>query len=276
MTPVATAGEPIDLYWWSKEKNFGDLIGPWMVEMMSGRPVRNVMGRRLEPDAVGLATVGSLIQTFDRPGLEVWGSGSIRHISKARAERLKPMRPRRIHALRGRKTLWYVRHRLGWEAPEVFGDPAVLLPRLYQPKPRPDVAGKTAIVAHYVHKPTLGGLSRDRFHWVDVQDDPDSVIDQIAAADRVISSSLHGLIIASAYGVPWVWLSVGDEPLSGGRFKFEDHFTTLDAEKVSEALIAPVEVSDDRLAAIADTATLPEWTISHDPLWNAFPYHKPG
>ena len=269
-------GDALPMYWWAKEKNFGDLIGPWMVEAMSGRPVRNIAGRRHPQSVTGLSTVGSLLQSFDRPGLEVWGTGSIRHISKARAELIKPKTPSVIHALRGRKTHWLVRRRLGWDAPEVFGDPAILMPRLYTPRPRPDVAGKTAIVAHYIHKESLGALDRDRFHWVDVQDDPDVVLDQIAAADRVVSSSLHGLIIAGAYGVPWVWLSVGDEPLTGGRFKFEDYFTILERDKVSEALVRPEEVSDDLLSRIADTATLPAWTTSHDDLWNAFPYHKPG
>lgn len=274
MTTRLESAEPINLYWWKGTKNFGDLIGPWMVEMLTGRPVVNIKGRKTPTSVVGLATAGSLIASLDRPGLDIWGSGSIRPISKARAAWLAERRPRAIHALRGRKTRWHVVKKLGWEAPKVFGDPAVLLPRLYSPRSRPDAAGKTAIVAHYIHKATLGALDRERFHWVEVQDDPDAVVDQIATADRVISSSLHGVIVAHAYGVPWTWLTVADQPLGGGAFKFEDHFTTMNRDAVSEAVIAPDEVSDAAFARMADAAALPGWTISHDPLWDAFPYHR--
>ena len=269
----AAPSDPINLYWWSGEKNFGDLIGPWMVEMITGRPVRNIKGKRHPQHVTGLATAGSLVASLDRPGLEIWGSGSIRGISRPRAERLRSREPKAIHALRGRKTRWHVVKRIGWQAPAVFGDPAVLLPRLHQPRPRPDAAGKTAIVAHYIHKELLGSLDRERFHWIDVQDDPDVVVDQIAAASRIISSSLHGLIIASAYGVPWTWLTIDEHLLGGGTFKFEDHFTTLDRDAVSEATVRPSEISDALMSRLGDQATVPRWTLSHDPLWDAFPLH---
>lgn len=269
-----TDADPIRLYWWGKKTNFGDLIGPWLVREMSGRPVRNIKGRSRADGVTGLATVGSLIQNFDRPGLEVWGTGTMKPISRRRAAWLAARRPSRIHAVRGPKTHWHITRRLGWEAPKIYGDPAVLLPRLYTPGPRPDVAGKTAIVAHHTHAETLKRLDPDRFHWVEVIDDPDTVVDQIAAAGRVISSSLHGLIVAQAYGVPWTWLQLGDELLAGSGFKYEDFFASLDREQVSEAVVPDAEVSDVTFTRLGEQATAPRWTMSFDPLWDAFPYHR--
>lgn len=266
--------DPINLYWWSRHKNFGDLIGPWMVETITGRPTRNIKGRNAPKSVTGLATAGSLMTALDRPGLEIWGTGAMRPISRRRAEMLKDREPARIHAVRGPLTRRTLRRRLGWSVPAVYGDPAMLVPRLYMPRPRPDVAGKTAIVAHYIHKQTLGALDRERFHWIEVQDDPDTVVDQIAAARRVISSSLHGVIIAQAYGVPWVRLKVAGEPLGGGDFKFQDFYLGLEGEAVREAEVEPGLVTDAGMTAIGDTAHAPRWTIDGDRLWDAFPLHS--
>ena len=43
---------------------------------------------------------------------------------------------------------------------------------------------------------------------------------EIKSAEKVISSSLHGIIISEAYGIPCVWLN--DIPDSS--FKYEDYY----------------------------------------------------
>ena len=56
------------------------------------------------------------------------------------------------------------------------------------------------------------------------------MVEAIASCEVVLSQSLHGLIVADALGVPNVWIApTGD--MVGGRFKFDDYFSTLDAAK---------------------------------------------
>jgi hypothetical protein len=45
---------------------------------------------------------------------------------------------------------------------------------------------------------------------------------EIAACRLVVTTSLHGLVTADAFGIPAVWTTL-DPPLSGGDFKFRDY-----------------------------------------------------
>jgi hypothetical protein len=60
---------------------------------------------------------------------------------------------------------------------------------------------------------------------VDMCDDSLRPIEQLAAAEVVISQGLHGLIYAVSLGKPWVWIANRDD--AEWVFKFRDWFTTL-------------------------------------------------
>lgn len=51
-------------------------------------------------------------------------------------------------------------------------------------------------------------------------------IDELCSCDCVISSSLHGLIIAEAYGIPTLWVKFSDE-INGDDFKFYDYYASI-------------------------------------------------
>lgn len=42
--------------------------------------------------------------------------------------------------------------------------------------------------------------------------------------------SLHGLVVADALGIPNIWIEPTPS-MAGGRFKFDDYFSTLDKAK---------------------------------------------
>jgi hypothetical protein len=48
------------------------------------------------------------------------------------------------------------------------------------------------------------------------------VVREIAACAAVLTTSLHGLIVADAYGIPAVWSTLAPD-LIGGTFKFHDY-----------------------------------------------------
>lgn len=67
------------------------------------------------------------------------------------------------------------------------------------------------------------------------------VIDDIASCDAILSSSLHGLIVAEAYGIPNVWIEFG-KPLIGGHFKFHDFFLSIGRDRECPMKVANGEL----------------------------------
>lgn len=261
--------ERINMYWWARKKNFGDLIGPWLVQMITGRQPVNIFNDT--SGAVGLLTAGSLIHSMNRPGLDIWGGGAIHPFSKSTVRALRARTPAKIHALRGHLTLREV-EKMGWDRPKAFGDPALLLPKFYAPKVKTALLGKVAVLPHYSHKSLFSVAELDdRFHIIEVQDDPKVVIDQIASCAAVVSTSLHGIICAQAYGIPWSWMHMPNTPLRGDRFKFEDFFTVLQRDAVSEIIVDSAEVAPSHLEHAVNRANLPRSTSDVDALLDAFP-----
>lgn len=265
--------DPVAAFWWDKQSNFGDSIGPWVISAYSGRPAVNA--RFMKVPGRTLVSVGSVIQMVKRPNADIWGSGLIREVNEKHLNDLTQLKGVRVHAVRGKLTHAQLTSQLGWDVPEVFGDPALLLPRVYSPTRGNAGSSGVSFVPHYSHRKWLGELSTDGVNVVDVRNDLTTVIDQIAGSEICVSTSLHGLIIAQAYGVPWVWLNVTDEALAGARFKFDDYFSTLDASSVAEHQMLSTDLGTLDLLKVSEQATLPRLTIDLDALEAALPITGP-
>lgn len=260
-------------YWWDMKKNFGDLISPWILEELTARPVYNTIGRIDVPDA--LMTVGSLITEMQRPGMTIWGTGLIAPLNAASIKRLKPREPEAILAVRGKHTRKQLMKELGWDVPEVYGDPALLMPYLFQPdRRRPTDRQGLSVILHYAHKSVLTHEHIEKFggYAIEVQRPAEHVVAEIALSDVVISTSLHGLILAQAYEIPWVWLRITDNPLAGDKFKFEDFFTVLKRDQVAEVEVTAEELREIDLAEVARTATVPKSYFDPLALVKALPF----
>ncbi|WP_172829032.1 GT-D fold domain-containing glycosyltransferase [Paraoerskovia marina] len=259
------------MYWWDERPNFGDAVGPWLVQAMSGHEPVNAR-RRKELSPV-LWAVGSTIGYLDRNNVDIWGSGLMEPLQGSKLDALRKLENVRVHAVRGTETRSELVSKLGWEVPEVYGDPALLLPRFYTAKPAAQ-SGRIAVVPHYVHVKHLPSSLGDGSVVVDVASDLESVVDTIAQADVCISTSLHGIIIAQAYGVPWIWLRVVDHPLGGDAFKFRDFFSTIDDSQASTVAVKASELGTLDIESLASRATLPSLTIALDSLESAFPFAR--
>jgi hypothetical protein len=152
--------------------------------------------------------------------------------------------------------------------PRIFGDPALLLPRLYRPKRRDQCAA--GLIAHFADKPYLAASLKlvKNLKLIDIQDPIESVIDQIVSCEFVASSSLHGIITSHAYGIPAV--RVEFRPLPGGDgSKFADYFASIGHETRT-----PVRVDYERidLARLARFAQVPSIGVDLEALWYACPF----
>ncbi|AJE45415.1 polysaccharide pyruvyl transferase family protein [Celeribacter indicus] len=220
-----------NLYWSCRdEMNFGDWAGPLLFEEMSGRQAIFCMPRRLVRGYVTF-TVGSILHWITVPDrVDVWGSGIIS--ADTRFER-----PRHTHAVRGPRTRARMLE-LGYDCPETYGDPALLLPLLF-----PVDGQKTCelgIVPHFVDFDIARTLfaGRSDVKLINVRASPVEVAREIASCRRIASSSLHGIIVAHAYGVPAMRL-VFSERIKGDGVKFADYAEAFSATADLPMLAVP-------------------------------------
>ena len=132
--------------------------------------------------------------------------------------------------------------------PMPLGDPGLLASRLLDRAPKR--TDKIGVVFHYAQTIPPDLLQRltedDRFSVINVQSrDPVSVVSAIASCRHVFSSSLYGLIVADAFGVPNTWLDP-DGIRRFAVFRFHDY-----ALSVRRLLNDPVKVAG--LLAAADS-----------------------
>ena len=116
---------------------------------------------------------------------------------------------------------------LGYYCPPVYGDPGLLLPLYYMPKI--DKKYKLGIIPHHVHYNKVKIQYENETNVNIIKLDNDNVektIDQILMCEKIISSSLHGLIVSDAYDIPNKWIMFNDD-LAGDNTKFYDYFESV-------------------------------------------------
>ncbi|WP_353814429.1 polysaccharide pyruvyl transferase family protein [Agromyces sp. SYSU T00266] len=219
-------GVVVPATWWDGHPNFGDDLTPWLLPEYGVAPVHRVAAK------ARLSGVGSILEflpeSFDGA---IWGSGLM-------YGKPHPLPNAAVLAVRGHLT----RDLIGAPADVALGDPGILVSRrARRPKARWDVA----LVPHGHHRShepfmSMADTAGLRVHVVNVHQPATRVVREIAAAEAVITTSLHGLVTADAYGIPATWTML-EPPLGGGRFKFDDYesvmtpgatrFTAFDAER---------------------------------------------
>jgi pyruvyltransferase len=79
------------------------------------------------------------------------------------------------------------------------------------------------VIPHWSDKDMERRFWGDGAVLIDVTDDPLLVVKKIASCKRIISSSLHGIIVADAYGIPRRTELTPQFAKEGGDHKFRDH-----------------------------------------------------
>jgi pyruvyltransferase len=195
--------DPLPLYWWRNKPNFGDALSSVLVSRLLGREVQ------FSTQTPKLLAIGSILQQYTRPGDVIWGTGAWFGHEDWSAKGITFL------AVRGPLTRAYVL-RKGGTCPELYGDPGLLLATIYPQTPQPqrpvvamphidDDAGWN--FAHAAGLPTIN----PGWDW-------QRVVDGILSAAHLVTSSLHGLIAAEAYGVPVTWAQFLPPA------KFDDYF----------------------------------------------------
>lgn len=218
--------QPVSLYWWRWQPphrlNFGDEITAPLIERITGR--KSVWA---SPETCALVGAGSVLGKVirlrgDKPLPQFWGTGFITPQADDDPEWDIP-----ALGVRGRLSRERLTPRSAARAE--IGDPGLLADMLLKRAPRKKYA--LGIVPHYkdVEAPAFLELEAlgAQVHRIDVTLTPEEVTRQIASCEAVISSSLHGMIVADSVGVPNLHLP-GGASHAGGSFKFRDYFSSFE------------------------------------------------
>ena len=252
----------VSLYYWNDMPNFGDRLNEDVCKFLSGMNPAWASPKRCGAAFIGSIlekfiyrrkhwTADALWIRYFRSKVDVWGSGFIRPPEEP-CERL--MRRLNVHAVRGRLTLERLRGLTGSTLDDVaIGDPGLLASRLYPAKtPAFRVCG---IIPHHAELADIkrtneivaiereSGILTEttvkampRFERLaksipgsvvlNPESAPKTVISRISECKAVLSSAMHGLIVADSFGIPNIRV-VASDSLMGGDYKFKDYYSAF-------------------------------------------------
>ncbi len=196
----------VSLFWWNLVTNWGDQLSPLLLNRFS-----HVDAVWTPVDSAEVVCVGSLLGNLVKPDYAgvVLGSG------KLFEDGMVPPKAQ-ILALRGPLTA------RGVKGDFALGDPGLLADELVTIE---DKLYNLGVVPHWSDHQ----LAKDpRFLKYDpiiirFDDDPLSIIRKIGACRKIVSSSLHGLILADAFNIPRRFEATAAWTREGGDFKVRDH-----------------------------------------------------
>jgi len=131
-----------------------------------------------------------------------------------------------VHMLRGKLTREHCKLPTKEEPP--LGDLGILAYK-FAPPLQPEF--KLGILPHYVEKNHRQVMywQKKGAHVIDIQSGMQNVIDEVCRCEKLVTSSLHGLVLADSLGIPnhlvvlhdsWIWGRCG--------FKFQDYYSVYD------------------------------------------------
>lgn len=232
----------IKLVYWTDVCNLGDMLSPYIINKLSGLPVKHknrfdslgkkgqlisilkyLSGRMPKSELSDILFayernflgIGSILSWGNRRSV-VWGSGFMNQSDKFRGGK--------VYAVRGRLSNEKLQ-KDGFAGCSVFGDPALLLPLFVEPSAvkKYDVV----ILPHWSEFDALYEKYGEKYKVLDIRtNDVEMFVRELTSSCYVLSSSLHGIIISHAYNIPALWIRHGNIGTDG--FKFHDYFSSVE------------------------------------------------
>jgi len=210
-------GKNFDLDW---RTNWGDNIAYDLITNLSKKNIPMDLVFWLSRGMTRNGKIISIGSVMDHvlPNDLVWGTGMIDQGSIRN-------KPKRVFAVRGPLT----RHELisrGIECPIVYGDPALLIQKVH--KLPTNQTYEWGIIPHYIEYEdpiSLQNIKRLESlgcKIINICQSNSDFLEDLSQVKKVLSSSLHGLIVADAYGIPNARINFSNR-LIGSHFKFVDY-----------------------------------------------------
>lgn len=203
--------------------NLGDSLGEVIISYLLGKKGINIdvpISKTRHLNCVG----SNILSSYQ--DATIWGAGANPQYPSKEMLFCQKLSRRKldIRAVRGpltRKVLL----ELGYICPEVYGDPAILMPLIY--KPIVQKKRKYIVIPQFQQERKMANDYPDEFFVSMNTNNYRYVIDQITSSEIVYTSSLHGIILAESYGIPAVFfrsLKHTSRPEKRINFKFYDWY----------------------------------------------------
>lgn len=230
-------------YHWIGRPNFGDAISPYLIS----RFCPNLSPSWSPVADADVVTVGSVLEHIPSqwPGY-VLGAGRLYP-----DRRLLIDKTTTVLGLRGPLTA------AAWDEDVAIGDPGLLADELVGSQSRIYDLG---IVPHWSDTE----LAKNPHYFgkwsttvIDPTWHPLTVVRMIGQCKKIVASSLHGIIVADAFGIPRKFEYTPRFDKEGGIFKFQDYSASIGAEfEVGKLIRANAHRVDDRKSELYDAYKL--------------------
>lgn len=202
----------VKVYYWKSKPNFGDLLNPLLLKRFALLDTE-----WSEPQDAELVAVGSVLDRLPKG----W-AGTVAGAGKLHENTVLDLRGK-VLAVRGPLTAKGLKN-------VALGDPGLLADELVK---REDKRYELGIVPHWTDATLEFNKLFLRYNprIIRVGDDPLEVIREIGRCKKIVSSSLHGIILADAFGIPRR-IELAPRMLThphqeGGIFKWKDYSASL-------------------------------------------------
>lgn len=247
-----------NVFWWEPKDgshNAGDHLGKVIVQSVLSTRDFEIFGKRSSRNT--LFSIGSVMH-FAKNGDCIWGTGINGKIDKSKLK----FKSLDVRAVRGPNTRDFLKKEKGIIAPEVFGDPGLLLPLFYSKELlTDDQLKKDFIVIPHMNE-DFNLYAKYKQNICSPNQGAIGFTKEIVNSKFVISSSLHGVILAEAYGIPAVFLSANS---GESQFKYDDYYFGTGRNTYARAVTVE-EAFDLRTDAILDLQSI------QSGLLKAFPF----
>lgn len=269
--------------YYAKVPNMGDILNKNVIEKLFDCKVvrKNYLFGKVSGIGSGLGNytlegpiwkrILKRISVIISPNVYIWGTGFVKYKEKDS----KLYKNTKFCAVRGQLSKKRIETLVGKELDIPMGDAGILASYLLDNQ---NIEKKydVGIIAHYKEKdePIFKELC-NKFKnstFIDVQDTPYNVTKKIAECKTIISSSLHGLIIADSLYVPNVHIVVTNNLLGDG-FKFDDYYS---AYSIKHKFIDTNKETINSLDEIINNYQLTKEMIDEkkENMIKCFPYQK--
>lgn len=248
----------VKLYY-ARLANMGDLLNELIVSRCFDCRVERCSFLTGEMSAIGshlgmytyhggaLMRLQQFINGIRQPEVYVWGTGFINY-DDCKGHFFK--RDMRFLALRGELSRRNVERMTGKTLDIPTGDAGILADRLLDSLP--EKRYELGIIPHICDlKDEAAAQLAEKYEnalLINVKDEPLEVVSQIAQCRYILSSSLHGLIVADSFNVPNMHIVFG-ERLKGDGYKFDDYYSAYNVPHIQRDLRQEAAPSLDEIGS---------------------------
>ena len=272
----------ISLYAWTRKLNFGDQI---IFDILNKF---NLIYHLSTLNKCELISIGSILHNFllstNAPyyskKLHCWGSGFIsnkeEHLQKLIGQFIWQFnRDIEFHALRGKYTQSIVEKIINKKLSIPLGDPGLLINKVM-----PEIKNKKYDVGIVLHwKEYIDDIkNKIRLHdysikYISPMREPSIVVNEIKECNCILSSSLHGLIVADSFNIPNRHI-IASNKVEGNNFKFKDYYSAFINYPYKNFDLNKFIITDDTIDRIINNYNIREHEINKicDNLLYSFPY----